>query len=338
MSETLAFDPDSVYAAQKALFDAVIQMSENVERPLRRIDYPEMPAGVRAVVSGVVADVIGQISQGRSTVGHIAQAIKNKSYDLVEHDDPSRLGWGWRAGDAVIGFTGLDLGYKIVHHDEYGWGSVGMSALSFASNFVPVGKIAKVIGRGGKLAVGTVRGTRAAHDAQVAAQLERAASAGGMRVVRPPASSFEAGRGGTHLHSGRAWDEAADAAGHYGGSTIEMTSAGGRLTRAQLERIYGKERAAAVWDKASLTFARRANGVVRATVGKNVSEVSTFVRVELPELLRNARVPSLTVNRAGSVASRADRVITVSRSDPHAVEMILASIRGGGSLRVVFKP
>ncbi|MCU1589794.1 MAG: hypothetical protein JWP11_1050 [Frankiales bacterium] len=105
MNEVLAFDPKSVYAAQKDLFDALTEMSANVERPLRRIDYPEMPAGVHAVVEGVVAETIAQISQARVSVASVAHAIKTKSYDLVEHDDPSKLPWYFRFAPNVVSVT-----------------------------------------------------------------------------------------------------------------------------------------------------------------------------------------------------------------------------------------
>lgn len=103
--ETKALDPESAYAAQAALSEAIIQMANNVERPLRRIHYPEMPAGVKAVVAGVVADTVGQISRARASVGAIARAIKDKTYDLVPHDDLSKLPWYYEYAPNVISLT-----------------------------------------------------------------------------------------------------------------------------------------------------------------------------------------------------------------------------------------
>lgn len=187
------FDPDSVWDAYKALDKAVVRMNQVVEQPLRRVSLPEMPAAVRGQVASGIAEAIGQMSVARASIAQTANAMKQKTYDLVDdskHVQVAKLGWGWKLGDIVLikgsAFTGTDIIHKAINFDQYGWKGVGSSAVSFGSNFIPVGKIFGAVGRGGRHAIGALNGTNAARRAQVAAQLDRVSRAQGMRIRRPP--------------------------------------------------------------------------------------------------------------------------------------------------------
>lgn len=207
------FDADSVYKAQDKLFKALVHMEAVVERPLRRISYPEMPAAVLGQVQGGVAEVISTISTARASIADVARNMKQKTYDLVDHKDPNSLGWGWKVGDFVFvdatAFTGTDILYKATNYDQFGWKGVAGSAVAFGTNFIPVGKIFKVVGKGGKIALGVARGARYGRAAEVAAQLERAAAAEGMHVRLPggvPGGSSavdDAVKGAGHAHPTR---------------------------------------------------------------------------------------------------------------------------------------
>ena len=183
------FDPKSVDRTQRKLFDALVRMNNNVHRPLRRVDLPEMPAAVRGQVVSGIAEAISTMSAAGVSVSGVARSMKAKSYDLVEHKQlSSELGWGWKVGDAMVAaaeFTGTDIIHKAINYDEYGWKGVTGSAAAFGSNFIPVTKIAGAVGKGGKAAVGAIRGTNAANRARVTAQLDRVAAAPGMRLRRP---------------------------------------------------------------------------------------------------------------------------------------------------------
>jgi hypothetical protein len=212
------FDPKSVYAAQEDLLKALVHMSDVVERPLRRVDLPEMPAAVRGQVQSGVAEAISLMSTARSSIAGVATEMKQKTYDLVPHKKISaELGWGWKLGDAVIikgsAFTGTDIIHKAINYKEYGWKGVAGSAVSFGTNFVPVGKIFGAASKGGKAALGTIRGTRAANTARVAAQMERVAGAQGMKVVRAPRPGGGLGAARPILKRTSAADDAARGTG-----------------------------------------------------------------------------------------------------------------------------
>jgi hypothetical protein len=142
----LEFKPDSVFKGQKKLYDILIDLNNGVERPLRNASMPEMPANVRGAVQSNIQAAINAMATARVDVAKVAGELKRRSYDLVEHDDPTKMPWWVKPGDFMVAaaeFTGTDIIYKTSRavSGEGSWGDVGWSAFSFATNFVPIGKV-----------------------------------------------------------------------------------------------------------------------------------------------------------------------------------------------------
>lgn len=349
----LEFDPDSVYKAQADLYKALIYINNYVERQLRNRPLPEMPGTVRGQVTSGIASAISTISASRVALAGLAQEIKNKTYDLVEHDS-TQLGWGWKVGDFAFqtlpSWTGTDIIYKAMNPDQFSKKDVAMSAVSFATNFIPIGKTFRFVGKGGRGVIRVLRPAAFAEratakeaerkliQAQIDAQIERAARAGSTPVNMD-------GLGPRVFHTGGAWRlpagmTAQDVADRLGGHTIESTPFGQWLESLNLHEA-APGLAAGAWDNASVHYAATATGTLRVALGNDAVATGAFIRKELPALLDNHNITGITLLPAGTNASRAISTITVHRGDStsvaKALEAIGAAREVGQPIRLVFK-
>lgn len=349
----LEFDPDSVFKAQKDLYAALIYINTYVERQLRNRTLPEMPAAVRGQVGAGIASAISTISASRVALAGLAQDIKNKTYDLVDHDS-TQLGWGWKVGDFAFqtfpAWTGTDIIYKAMHPDQFSNTDVAMSAVSFATNFIPVGKTFRFVGKGGGRVISILRPAAFAEratakeaeqkliQAQIDAQIERAARAGNTPV------NMDA-LGPRVFHTGGAWRlpagaTAQDVADRLGGHTIESTPFGRWLESLNLHEA-APSLAGGAWDNASVHYAATASGTLRVALGNDAVANGAFIRKELPALLDNHSITGITLLPAGTNASRALSTITIHRGDSASVAKALEGINAarevGQPIRLVFK-
>ena len=173
------FDPDKVFKAGTDIRQAGIEVGQWVTAPLRRISYPEMPSAVLGQVQSVVTSVTAMVAEAQKAVCQVGQAMRNKTYEMTDHDDPNKLPWYYTAGDVIVWgaeFTGTDIIYKTSQavSGEGTWTDARNSAGTFAFTVLG-GPIFKGVWKGGKWVVGGARGTRKANEARVAAQLARAA-------------------------------------------------------------------------------------------------------------------------------------------------------------------
>lgn len=387
----LRFDPDKAHKAQKSMFNALIEMNNGVERRLRNVALPEMPATVAGSVRQGIAHAVAIMADARVVAANVASVLKGKAQDLGVYDKAAELSKWWTAGDIAISVTGADAFYKSFGGLDVtdpnwnplegkfgGWQDTNYSKseqaaawASFGLNFVG-GPVVKGVYRGGRWVVNGVRGGRAAKEARVAAQLARLSRYDGVTMPvdkaamkrleqiantnaqglhttamgRAELSTFGVRPGGTHLYSGGAGSAAQSVAGRTGSSTIEMVGSGRTFDSLRLYDVLPSTTANGtqhhladtVWGTLSTRFASQATGPVRASTGGTVRPNSVFVQQEIPALLKNPRVPALTVSRTTSNASRPEVVMRISRSDPAAVQKMLSAINGGKSIRFTFVP
>lgn len=143
----LEFDPKDAHKGQKAIFAALVTMSDVVERPLRRVSLPEMPASTRAEVNGRIHAAISVMSTARSGVAGVATELKQRAQNAGVYDRAAKLPWWVGVGDAAMtgaSFFGFDAVHKTVSGD-YSKKEVAVAWAAFGTNFIPVVKIAKAI-------------------------------------------------------------------------------------------------------------------------------------------------------------------------------------------------
>lgn len=95
------FDPSSVDVAQRDIVAALVHLLDVVERPLRRMDLPEMPASVRGLATSTIAESIGTMSRARVSLAELSKNLKRTAYEL-EHPDRGPGGL-LGLGGAVVG-------------------------------------------------------------------------------------------------------------------------------------------------------------------------------------------------------------------------------------------
>ena len=175
------FDPDSAHKGQKAIFLALRHMNDWVERPLRRVNLPEMPPSVKGAVAEGLASAIAVMADARAAAGAVASTIHAKAQDLGVYDKAAELSKWWTAGDIAISVTGGDAFYKSFGGLDItdpnwnpaqgkfgGWQETNYSKeeqaaawASFGLNFLG-GPIIKGVAKGGKWALRGLRGQKAA--------------------------------------------------------------------------------------------------------------------------------------------------------------------------------
>lgn len=271
-----------------------------------------------------------EAKSGRASANDVKESGINFAMMLVG----GRLVKGaWKGGKRLLGFRG---GAK-------GGSAAGKAATThFAAQFA--------VDRSSQFAAAR------AFDPRIAARLERIAQTNGRGIDSFVAehivgnSRFAVPRGATRLHTAGAWRNGRvyEIAAKSNSETIEMTNPGSRLqsiTRGSGNNVLDalpEELHKAHWDNLSRRFVQQASGPIRASFEGAVRADSTFARVEIPELLRNTRVPSLTVTHVAGNTAGHRWVLKVSRSDPAASKKILQAVqragRLGGTVRITFTP
>lgn len=175
----LRFDPDKAHKAQKAMFAALITASSAVERPLRNVTFPEMPASVDGATREGIANAIALMADARVAAASVASALKSRAQILGVHDKVAEMSNWWTVGDIAIGLTGGDAFYKTFgglditdpdwnpiegkfggwQHTDYSAKDQALAWGNFMLNFVG-GPIIKATAKGGRRLLRLGKSTR----------------------------------------------------------------------------------------------------------------------------------------------------------------------------------